>query len=164
MRERWNYRLTPEELGITAAERGNDTVGLVIRTTDGRFVAALSTGGTAVMLRGRVGDVPLYGAGLWASNSGAAAATGTGERITEVLLANTVCGWLRDGAASDPDPSSAADRAARRGVDLIAEKAETGLIVITPHSLGAYASAPMAWAGRHADEGWESGRDGTRPG
>ena len=45
------------------------------------------------------GDVPIYGAGLYAGAHGAAAATGTGERIIEVLLAHTVHGWLAGGHA-----------------------------------------------------------------
>ena len=92
------------------------------------------------------GDVPIYGAGLYAGAHGAAAATGTGERIIEVLLAHTVHGWL---AAGMPAPE-----AAQRGVDLIKAKAPTGLIVIGPTSLGAAASRPMAWAGREDGGAW----------
>jgi isoaspartyl peptidase/L-asparaginase-like protein (Ntn-hydrolase superfamily) len=87
--------------------------------------------------------VPIYGAGLYAGAHGAAAATGTGERIIEVLLAHTAHGWLAGGMP--------AAEAAQRGVDLIKDKAPTGLIVIGATSLGAAASRPMAWAGR--DEG-----------
>ena len=139
----WNYARTPEELGITPKEAGSDTVGVAVRAPDGTFGVALSTGGTAVMLRGRVGDVPIYGAGLFTNGHGAAAATGKGERIIEALLARTVVGWLEAGVA--------AEEAAKRGVALIADKAEVGLIVVTPNALSAAASRPMAWAGRSGD-------------
>ena len=139
-RSRWNYEVTPEALGLGPAETGSDTIGVAVRAPDGRFGVALSTGGTAIMLRGRVGDVPIFGSGLYAGAHGAAAATGTGERIVEVLLAHTVHGWL---AAGMP-----AEEAARRGVDLIKAKAPTGLIVISPSGVGAAASRPMAWASR----------------
>jgi beta-aspartyl-peptidase (threonine type) len=142
-RKRWNYELSPAKLGLDPAAAGSDTIGVAVRGADGRFGVALSTGGTAIMLRGRVGDVPIYGAGLYAGAHGAAAATGTGERIIEVLLAHTAHGWLAGGML--------AAEAAQRGVDLIKDKAPTGLIVIGATSLGAAASRPMAWAGR--DEG-----------
>jgi beta-aspartyl-peptidase (threonine type) len=137
-RERWNY---PTPLG-----ESSDTVGCAVRAADGRFGVALSTGGTAIMLRGRVGDVPIYGAGLYAGAHGAAAATGTGERIVEQLLAFTVHGWLAQGMP--------AQEAAQRAVSLIAAPASTGIIVITPTELGAAADRPMAWAGREQAGPW----------
>jgi isoaspartyl peptidase/L-asparaginase-like protein (Ntn-hydrolase superfamily) len=146
-RARWNYELSPAKLGLDPAAVGTDTIGVAVRAPDGRFGVALSTGGTAIMLRGRVGDVPIYGAGLYAGAHGAAAATGTGERIIEVLLARTVHGWLEAGMP--------AAEAARRGVDLIKAKAPAGLIVIGPTTLGAAASRGMAWAGREEGGSWQ---------
>jgi beta-aspartyl-peptidase (threonine type) len=148
-RQRWNYALSPEALGIGPAQRlrGSDTVGVVVRAPDGRYAAALSTGGTAAMLRGRVGDVPLFGAGLFVGPAGAVAATGTGERITEVLLARTVLDWLQAGATPG--------EAATRGVDLIRAKGDVGLIVIGPTDLAGAAGGPMAWAGREANGPWQ---------
>jgi L-asparaginase / beta-aspartyl-peptidase len=143
-RQRWNYQLSPAALGLDPSATGTDTVGVAVRAPDGRFGVALSTGGTAIMLRGRVGDVPIYGAGLFAGSHGAAAATGTGERIIEVMLAHTVHRWLASGMP--------AEVAAQRGVDLIQAKAPIGLIVIGPTSLGAAASRGMAWAARQQGE------------
>jgi isoaspartyl peptidase/L-asparaginase-like protein (Ntn-hydrolase superfamily) len=142
----WNYPLSPGALGLKPEQTGSDTVGVVVRAPDGRFAAALSTGGNAIMLRGRVGDVPLYGAGLYAGPAGAAAATGTGERITEALLAFTVHGWLATGAG--------AQQAADRAVALLADKADTGILVATATELAAAATRSMAWAGREADGPW----------
>jgi len=138
-RQRWNY---PAPLD----GESSDTVGCAVRAPDGRFGVALSTGGTAIMLRGRVGDVPIFGAGLYAGAHGAAAATGTGERIVEKLLAFTVHGWLAQGMS--------AQEAATRAVSLIPAPAVTGIIVITPTELGAAADRPMAWAGREAGGAW----------
>jgi L-asparaginase / beta-aspartyl-peptidase len=159
-RARWNYGRTPRELGIADGPDGGvvgggggpagdgggggyDTVGLAVRAPDGRFGVALSTGGTAVMLRGRVGDVPIFGAGLYAGEHGAAAATGVGERIIEKLLAHTVHGWL---AAGVP-----AQQAAERAVALIDPRQATGIIVLSATEAGAAAARPMAWAARVAD-------------
>jgi L-asparaginase / beta-aspartyl-peptidase len=145
-RARWNYPQSPAALGLgpgTSSTLGSDTIGVVVRAPDGRFAGALSTGGIAIMLRGRVGDVPLFGAGLFVGPAAAVAATGVGERITEALLAHTVYGWIASGTP--------AQEAAQRGVDLIAAKADTGLIVITPTSMGIAASAGMASAMREVD-------------
>ncbi len=57
-----------------------DTVGAVA-FIDGKFAAAVSTGGTALTLRGRVGDSPIPGAGIYCGEKGAAVATGIGEEI-----------------------------------------------------------------------------------
>jgi isoaspartyl peptidase/L-asparaginase-like protein (Ntn-hydrolase superfamily) len=139
-RERWNYPFALDGGGHS------DTVGVAVRARDGRFGVALSTGGTAIMLRGRVGDVPIYGAGLFAGPHGAAAATGTGERIVEKLLAHTVHGWLATGMR--------AQAAAERAVELIAPSAAVGIIVVTATEIGAAADRPMAWAGREEGGEW----------
>lgn len=62
-----------------------DTVGSVARI-DGKFAAAVSTGGASPMLRGRIGDSPIFGAGIYAGEKGAVVATGIGEDISRRLL------------------------------------------------------------------------------
>jgi L-asparaginase/beta-aspartyl-peptidase (threonine type) len=68
----------------------SDTVGAVVRDAEGHCAATLSTGGTSIMLRGRVGDTPIIGAGLYAGPHGAVAATGDGEEIMRRVLAKCV--------------------------------------------------------------------------
>jgi isoaspartyl peptidase/L-asparaginase-like protein (Ntn-hydrolase superfamily) len=117
-------------------------VGVAVRASDGRFGVALSTGGLSLALRGRVGDVPILGAGLYAGPAGAAAATGIGERIVEAGLAREVQGWLAAGTK--------AQDAAQRAVDEIKAKGDIGIIVATPRELAAAADRPMAWAARES--------------
>ncbi len=96
----WNFSVSLEEiLGPS------DTIGVV--GWDGRdaFAAAGSTGGTAVMLQGRVGDTPLLGAGLYAGPHGAVVATGHGETLTKGLAARQVYERLQAGA----EPSDACE-------------------------------------------------------
>ncbi len=62
-----------------------DTVGAVA-DYDGRVAAALSTGGSVPMLRGRVGDTPIPGAGIYVGDNFGIAATGTGEEILRKSL------------------------------------------------------------------------------
>lgn len=157
-RARWNFERGLAEAGMDAAapagakerdagaeerDAGVDTVGVAVRSADGRFAVALSTGGTSITLRGRVGDVPIYGAGLFAGPRGASAATGTGERIIESALAREVDAWLNAGA-------SPAD-AARRAVESVkARGGDIGIIVVGPDTMAADASEQMAWAGRES--------------
>jgi L-asparaginase/beta-aspartyl-peptidase (threonine type) len=62
-----------------------DTVGAVARI-NGKFAAAVSTGGTSLTLRGRVGDSPIIGAGIYCGKKGAVVATGIGEEIIRRML------------------------------------------------------------------------------
>lgn len=66
-----------------------DTVGAVANY-DGILAAALSTGGSVPMLRGRVGDTPIPGAGIIVVGNFGIAATGTGEEIIRKMLAYTL--------------------------------------------------------------------------
>ncbi len=70
-RRYWNF---PGELppDMKARAKGVDTVGSIARADDGSFAAAVSTGGASVKLDGRVGDVPIVCAGLYAGSAGAA--------------------------------------------------------------------------------------------
>ncbi len=67
------------------AEFLGDTVGAVAYF-NGVYAAAVSTGGTGLTLRGRVGDSPIPGAGIYVGRKGAIVATGIGEEIIRRLL------------------------------------------------------------------------------
>ncbi|MCL5929835.1 MAG: isoaspartyl peptidase/L-asparaginase [Candidatus Thermoplasmatota archaeon] len=60
--------------------RSVDTVGAVANF-NGKIAAALSTGGSSPMMRGRVGDTPIPGSGILVKNGFGIAATGVGEEI-----------------------------------------------------------------------------------
>lgn len=98
-----------------------DTVGAVVRDGQGRFAATASTGGTVYMLKGRVGDSPLMGCGVYAGPAGAVAATGVGEEIVRRFLSKTVYDWLEEGIP--------ASRAAQRGIAKFPEIVDVGLLV-----------------------------------
>jgi beta-aspartyl-peptidase (threonine type) len=147
-RAHWNFD-APVPIALQADASAHDTVGVAVRSVDGRFGVALSTGGSSLAMRGRVGDVPILGAGLYAGPSGAAAATGAGERIVEAALARHVHDLLASG-------SSARD-AADRAVALIGGRGDIGVIVISAGAFAAVADRPMAWAGRESGSGTWSG-------
>jgi isoaspartyl peptidase/L-asparaginase-like protein (Ntn-hydrolase superfamily) len=149
-RARWNFPTPPPASGDEVRAGGEpepiaprDTVGVVVRTADGHYVAALSTGGTALALRGRVGDVPQLGAGLYAGPAGAVATTGLGEAITRERLAAEVYRLLE----RDVEPTEAIRRAARR----ISRAEGVGAVAVSRRGFGAWATTQMAWAATSPD-------------
>jgi L-asparaginase/beta-aspartyl-peptidase (threonine type) len=125
----WNFARSYEaaDADLAAALAGpHDTVGAVARDAEGRFAAASSTGGTLLMLRGRVGDSPIVGAGLYAGPHGAVTATGLGEEIVRRLLSKTVYDRMAAGEApADACRAAVADFPASLDVGVIAVNAET---------------------------------------
>ncbi|WP_370238637.1 isoaspartyl peptidase/L-asparaginase family protein [Brevundimonas sp.] len=74
-------------------ERKFGTVGVVALDREGRLAAGTSTGGMSGKRWGRVGDVPVIGAGTYASNAEgcAVSATGSGEYFIRATVARDVC-------------------------------------------------------------------------
>ena len=109
LRASWNYergfedvfgpqRWAPRKVAGKRVGSG-DTIGAV--ATDGRtFAAAASTGGTITTLRGRVGDTPNIGAGLFAGEFGAVALTGNGDHLLRERAATMVHRWLGEGLSA----------------------------------------------------------------
>lgn len=114
-----------------------DTVGAVVRGTDGGFAVALSTGGTSITLDGRVGDVPIYGCGCYAGPHGAVACTGFGEEIIRGAMARTVYDLMASGAS--------AREAAARGCAMFPPEYSLGLIAVGKDGWGVGANRQMAY-------------------
>lgn len=70
------------------------TVGAVALDRDGRLAAATSTGGMTNKRYGRVGDVPIIGAGTYADARCAVSTTGWGEYFIRVGVARDICARL----------------------------------------------------------------------
>lgn len=121
---------------------GNDTVGCVAIDENGLMAVASSTGGCTGRPRGRVGDTPLWGPGLWIDEEIALAATGIGEEITIKMLCHRVAvqtGNLQERLAY--------------GLSLFEPNIEVGLIGITANGEGlGLANTGMPWAIRSANQ------------
>jgi len=75
-----------------------DTDGAVAMDARGHLAAATSSGGFPLKLPGRVGDVPIIGAGTYADNrKGACSVTGQGEVVLKMGLAKLVCDLMGSG-------------------------------------------------------------------
>lgn len=114
-----------------------DTVGAVVRTADGRFAVALSTGGTGLTLYGRVGDVPIYGCGAHAGPAGAVACTGFGEEIIRHAMARLVYERMAAGAT--------AAEAVRAGYEVFDQQWSLGIIAVGQADWAVVANRAMAW-------------------
>ena len=69
----------------------NGTVGCVVMDVEGNLAAATSTGGMTNKRYGRVGDVPIIGAGTYANNKTCAvSATGHGEYFIRYTVAHDI--------------------------------------------------------------------------
>jgi isoaspartyl peptidase/L-asparaginase-like protein (Ntn-hydrolase superfamily) len=132
----WNF---PGAMPPDVLEWGKhgDTVGSVSRDANGHFAAALSTGGTSVTLCGRVGDVPVYGCGLYAGPAGAVACTGDGEQIIKRFLAHSVYERLEQGVP--------AKQAVAQAVAMFPQRWDVGIIAVDRTGWGVAANRPMAW-------------------
>ena len=115
----------------------------MVRDAEGRYAAALSTGGTATALLGRVGDVPQYGDGLFAGPAGAVAATGKGEAIIRERVASRVYEMLAAGMHPD--------EAIRRGIWNIDASEGVGVIAVSNEGFGASATSQMAWVAQDSE-------------
>ena len=119
----WNFP-TP----LKEALGPSDTVGCVTRDAKGRFAAAISTGGTTITFYGRVGDVPMFGAGIYAGPKGAVACTGNGEDIIKRLVAKAAYDLL--------DKGLSAQQAVDRTLAAFPPKVDLGLVAVGPDSTG----------------------------
>jgi beta-aspartyl-peptidase (threonine type) len=107
-------------------ERKWGTVGAVALDRQGNLAAGTSTGGMMMKRFGRVGDVPIIGAGTYANNrSCAVSATGHGEFFIRYTVAHSICALMEYGGLP---LQAAADSVVMR--QLVAAGGEGGIIAM----------------------------------
>jgi beta-aspartyl-peptidase (threonine type) len=107
-------------------ERKWGTVGAVALDQHGNLAAGTSTGGMMMKRFGRVGDVPIIGAGTYANNrSCAVSATGHGEFFIRNTVAHSICALMEYGGLP---LQAAADSIVMR--QLSAQAGEGGVIAM----------------------------------
>lgn len=94
-------QLEEQFISPTRFENGDwnhDTIGMVALDAQGNLSGSCTTSGAGFKLRGRVGDSPIIGAGLYVDNEvGAVVATGQGEDVIRVAGASAVVELMRQG-------------------------------------------------------------------
>ena len=72
-------------------------MGAVALADEGRLAAGSSTGGVFGKMPGRIGDSPVFGAGIYASARAAAVGTGVGELFLQTLACLRTGELIEDG-------------------------------------------------------------------
>lgn len=102
------------------------TVGAVAMDRYGNLAAATSTGGTMLKRIGRIGDVPVIGAGTYANNATAAVScTGRGEEFIRHTVAHDVSALIEYGGLT-------LQEAARQVIQETLRPGDGGLIAVGP--------------------------------
>lgn len=109
-----------EKNNTPGQENNHDTIGMIAMDNNGDLSGACTTSGMAFKLRGRVGDSPIIGAGLYVDNEvGAATSTGVGEEVVRICGSHTVTELMRQGLK----PEQACKKAVERIIRMRGEKA-----------------------------------------
>jgi len=105
----------------------HDTIGLLAMDGSGNLAGGCSTSGLAWKMRGRVGDSPIIGAGLYVDNEiGAATSSGLGEAVIKISGSFLVVEAMRNGKT----PQEACEMAVKRILDKQPKyKPESGFFV-----------------------------------
>jgi len=94
----YNPQINAERRQIPGNSDNHDTLGILAIDRNGRLSGACTTSGMAWKLRGRVGDSPIVGAGLYVDNEvGAATASGVGEEMIRNAASFLVVELMRQG-------------------------------------------------------------------
>lgn len=85
-------------LMMPTGEFNHDTIGMVALDSKGNLSGSCTTSGMGFKMRGRLGDSPIIGAGLYVDNEvGACTATGQGEDVIRVAGSSAVVEMMRQG-------------------------------------------------------------------
>lgn len=120
-------------------EFNHDTIGMIALDSFGNLSGACTTSGLGFKMRGRVGDSPIIGAGLYVDNEvGAATATGHGEEVIRICGSHLVVEFMRQGLS----PELACKKAVERIRDKTPRKLDDlqiGFIALNKHGeFGSY--------------------------
>ncbi|HEX9512748.1 MAG TPA: N(4)-(beta-N-acetylglucosaminyl)-L-asparaginase [Puia sp.] len=92
----------------------HDTIGMVAMDASGNLSGSCTTSGMGFKMRGRLGDSPIIGAGLFVDNEiGAVTATGQGEDVIRICGSHTVVELMRQGLSPEQACKAAVERIIR---------------------------------------------------
>jgi N4-(beta-N-acetylglucosaminyl)-L-asparaginase len=126
--------------GQPGGAHNHDTIGMLAVDANGRMAGACTTSGMAWKMRGRVGDSPIIGAGLYVDGDvGGATSTGVGEEVIRNAGSFLVVELMRQGRS----PHEACKEAVMRIVNKRREASRTlqvGFLAMNRHGeVGAFA-------------------------
>jgi len=104
---------------LESGEWNHDTIGMVAMDAMGNLSGSCTTSGAGFKMRGRLGDSPIIGAGLFVDNEvGACTSTGQGEDVIRVAGSHSVIEMMRQGLS----PEAACKKVIERIVKIKKEK------------------------------------------
>ncbi|MDB5232359.1 MAG: N(4)-(beta-N-acetylglucosaminyl)-L-asparaginase [Chitinophagaceae bacterium] len=96
-------------------EWNHDTIGMIALDMNGNLSGSCTTSGMGFKMRGRVGDSPIIGAGLYVDNEiGAAVSTGVGEEVIKICGTHLVVEFMRQGMTPEEACKKAVERIVKR--------------------------------------------------
>lgn len=118
----------------------HDTIGMLAIDKTGKMGGACTTSGAAWKMRGRVGDSPIIGAGLYVDGEvGAATSSGLGEEVIRTCGSHTVVELMRQGLSPEAACKKAVERIALRNPER-AKTLQVGFLALDKKgNYGAYA-------------------------
>jgi N4-(beta-N-acetylglucosaminyl)-L-asparaginase len=121
----------------------HDTIGMIAMDMAGNLAGACSTSGMAYKMRGRVGDSPIIGAGLYVDNEvGAATGSGVGEEAVRICGSHTITEFMRQGYSPELACKKTLERLIRMRGDKVKDL-QMGFIALSRKGVfGAYALQP----------------------
>lgn len=118
----------------------HDTIGMLALDADGNLSGACTTSGMAFKMRGRVGDSPIIGAGLYVDNEvGGATSTGVGEEVIRTVGSFLVVELMRQGYSPEDACKEAVARIIKKKPE-IAKQIQVGFLALNKKGeYGSYA-------------------------
>ncbi len=116
----------------------HDTIGMITIDQRGDIAGCCTTSGLAYKMRGRVGDSPIIGAGLFVDNEiGAATATGLGEAVIRAVGSFLVVELMRNGRSPQEACEEAVNRVMKKYKDYM--EIQVGFVAVNKQGqVGAY--------------------------
>ena len=112
----------------------HDTIGMLCYDQSGNLSGSCSTSGLAYKMKGRVGDSPIIGSGLFVDNTvGAAVATGLGEEVIKTVGSFLIVELMRQGKS----PQKACEEAIERIIQKQQGKPDFQVAYIATNTAGA---------------------------
>ncbi|TSD67132.1 N(4)-(beta-N-acetylglucosaminyl)-L-asparaginase [Inquilinus sp. KBS0705] len=108
----------------------HDTIGMLAIDAKGNISGACTTSGMAFKMRGRVGDSPIIGAGLYVDNEvGGATSTGVGEEVIRNVGSFLVVELMRQGYSPEDACKEAVNRIIKKKPET-SKKIQVGFLAI----------------------------------
>lgn len=135
-----NKKAVNDPLQLPGGPHNHDTIGMLAIDAKGTMGGACTTSGAAWKMRGRVGDSPIIGAGLYVDgDAGAATSSGLGEEVMRTCGSHAVVELMRSGMSPANACRKVVERIVKRDVER-AKKLQVGFLALSKEgTYGAFA-------------------------